>query len=169
MKFEANILKANVRLLKIILLPIIGFLIFTLYVFMSGYQGKSKPAKIPALIEIDTPFWVGVLLIFVFLILILSAYKLLTISVISHSDTISINDSKIVVENDFYYLNFKIRNIEKLKFKVSIIQTKIFNDKFYRIGKIKLKYSGDRFIFYFPITDYEKECNLVDYFKRIER
>ena len=164
-----KILNHKIQISKIFVLPIFALISFSMYVFLTGYRGRSRLPEIPAFIRMELS-WIWIIaLICIFACVLFITIKLLMAEEVYFKKNISISGKTIRVETQDYIMTFKAQRAERLKFHSSKIWSKLFFQEYYRIGIIRIRYEGDKYSFFFPIRNQVVESNLKRKLSEIHR
>jgi hypothetical protein len=156
MQIQDFILKQQTRLIKIIGIPILSFFAFIIYAFFRGMNGRKYEAAFPTILKLGLPLWSIFIISLIFFIFCVCIIRLFLNRDIDESTKIYIDSRGFVVDTPDYKMTFKRSKSEIYKISISRFWGLLY-PKFYRIGKIKIKYEGDRYCFLFPLRNMEIE------------
>jgi hypothetical protein len=150
--FQDIIVRPYIRLVKIVGFGI-SLLFFVVFSIFLGYRGRGSPrASIPSTIRDLSEYSVHIL-VFMYCLSGIAFFWFPRLRDIHPSKRIVIDDHvlKVFSAQERQFINLK--QVDKLTFKVMPLLHKLFNDRFYRIGRLMVINNNRRFVFYFPVRN----------------
>lgn len=161
LKIKDVLLKPSNALLKVLGIPFLGFIGITLFIFLKGFSEHRYISKTPPVIELGFSISSILLLMLCFFTIIYLILKLFSNTNYDEFSEIQLLNKTLRIETANYIMTIKISNADLLKISISSFWG-IFLKKYYKIGKVKIKYKGDSYSFLFPIRDMELEQQIKD-------
>ncbi len=162
MEIKDVILEPKIRLRKVLIIPILAFIGFIIYSFLRGFGHNKYESTNPAAIELGFPIWLVLILALILFVIINIILKIYFSNDYNQNNNIHIKNNETIIDTPLYRLIFKNKKSQIYNLKISRFWGMFF-PTFYRVGKLKIKYNGDKYLFLFPIR------NMVDEQKIKER
>ena len=161
MEIKDVILNQKNKLLKILMIPILALIGFIIYSFLRGFGHNKYVTTNPAVIELGFPFWLVSILALVLFVIINIILKIYLTNDYSQFNQIHIKNSVTIIDTPSYRLTFKIKKSQSYRLKISRFWGVLF-PTFYRVGKLKIIYNGDKYSFLFPIRNMIDEKEIME-------
>lgn len=152
MEIKDVILNLKVRLRKILLIPILGLIGFVIYSFLRGFGHNRYESTNPASMELGFPIWLVLILALFLFVLINIILKIYLSNNYNSNNQIHIKRNETIINTPTYRLIFKNKKSKYYKLTISRFWG-LFFPTFYRVGKLKINYNGDKYLFLFPIRN----------------
>lgn len=160
MEIRDKILNQKLRLSKILLIPILALIGFTIYSFLRGFGNNRYESTNPASNELGFPFWLILILALILFVLINIILKIYLSKDYNQNNQIHIKLNETIIDTPLYRFTFKHKKTKYYELKISRFWG-IFFPTFYRVGKLRINYKGDKYMFLFPVRNIpdEQEIN----------
>jgi len=161
MEIKEILLRPQTPLLKVFFIPFLAFIGFGLYVFLRGFGSNRYESTNPVSMQWGTPLWLVLILALLLFVIINLIIKIYSASDIEEGAEIRIENNKLIIERHLYQMVFDRDKLQKINISISWFWG-LFFQKFYRIGKLKIKYQNDTYTFLFPVRDMDLEKTIND-------
>jgi hypothetical protein len=147
-----SILRHRIKLVKVLLIPVLCIIGYSVFVFLRGFGNNKYQSVIPPALKMECPLWLVLLFGLIFFVVISAVFWLFAAKDTEAEEKLIFSGNQLIIDRKYYKMTFKKSQLERLNISVSRFWG-VFFSKFYRIGKIKFKYKGDSFYFLFPVRD----------------
>lgn len=160
MEIKDVILNLRTRIQKVFIIPILTFIGFVIYTLLRGFGRNRYESINPASMELGFPIWFVMILALILFVLLNIIIKIYLTNDYNQGRKIHIKGHETIIDTPTYRLTFKNRKTKYFKLTVSRFWGMFFPN-FYRVGRLKISYNGDRYMFLFPIRNMfvEQEIN----------
>jgi len=156
MEIKDFTLKPKAKLMKYLILPFLAYVGFIIYTFLKGFGSSNFKSTKPMAIELGLPLWEILIIALALFVIANLFFKILFNKEEDKNSEILITKKDIIIHNSDYKMSFNRKKAKHISISISKFWGILFK-KYYRVGRLKIKYQGDSYIFLFPVRDMEIE------------